>query len=33
VCGPDIPVPASPPLERWYIPNEERLMAAVRDIV
>ncbi len=23
VCGPDIPVPASPPLEQWYIPNED----------
>ena len=33
VTGPDIPVPASPPLERFYIPDEERLMAAVREIV
>jgi pyruvate/2-oxoglutarate/acetoin dehydrogenase E1 component len=33
VTGPDIPVPASPPLERFYIPDEERLMAAIREIL
>jgi pyruvate dehydrogenase E1 component beta subunit len=33
VTGPDIPVPASPPLERFYIPNAERLIAAVREIL
>ncbi len=33
VTGPDIPVPASPPLERFYIPNEEKLIAAVKEIV
>ena len=33
VTGPDIPVPASPPLERFYIPNEENLIAAVKEIV
>ncbi len=33
VTGPDIPVPASPPLEQFYIPNEENLIAAVREIV
>ncbi len=33
VTGPDIPVPASPALEPFYIPDEERLMTAVRQIV
>ena len=33
VTGPDIPVPASPPLERFYIPDEEQLIAAIREIV
>ncbi len=33
VTGPDIPVPASPPLERYYIPNEGRLTAAVKEIL
>ena len=33
VCGPDIPVPASPPLEQWYIPNEDRVIAAVRELL
>jgi len=33
VTGPDIPVPASPPLERFYIPNEENLIAAVKEIL
>lgn len=33
VTGPDIPVPASPPLERFYIPDEGQLIAAVKDIV
>ncbi|MHC1727836.1 MAG: alpha-ketoacid dehydrogenase subunit beta [Syntrophobacteraceae bacterium] len=33
VTGPDIPVPASPPLERFYIPDEEQLIAAVKSIL
>lgn len=33
VTGPDIPVPASPPLERFYIPSEESLISAVKEIV
>ena len=33
VTGPDIPVPASPPLEGFYMPNEEKLIAAVREIL
>jgi pyruvate dehydrogenase E1 component beta subunit len=33
VTGPDIPVPASPPLERFYIPDQGQLIAAVKEIV
>jgi acetoin:2,6-dichlorophenolindophenol oxidoreductase subunit beta len=33
VTGPDIPVPCSPPLERFYIPNEKALVEAVLEIV
>jgi pyruvate/2-oxoglutarate/acetoin dehydrogenase E1 component len=33
VTGPDIPVPASPPLERFYIPSEAALIAAVKEIL
>lgn len=33
VTGPDIPVPASPPLERFYIPGEEDLIAAVKEVL
>lgn len=33
VTGPDIPVPASPPLERFYIPDADRLIAAIREIL
>ena len=33
VTGPDIPVPASPPLERFYIPSDEQLIAAIKEIV
>lgn len=33
VTGPDIPVPCSPPLERFYIPNEKALVDAVLEIV
>ena len=33
VTGPDIPVPASPPLERFYIPSEKNLISAVKEIV
>jgi pyruvate dehydrogenase E1 component beta subunit len=33
VTGPDIPVPSSPPLEAFYIPNEEKLISAIREIV
>lgn len=33
VTAPDIPVPTSPPLERFYIPNAVQLASAVREIV
>jgi pyruvate dehydrogenase E1 component beta subunit len=33
VTGPDIPVPASPPLERFYLPSAEKLIAAVKEIL
>ncbi len=33
VAGPDIPVPSSPPLETFYIPNEENLISAIREII
>jgi len=33
VTGPDIPVPASPPLEHFYIPGEDQLVAAIKEIV
>jgi pyruvate/2-oxoglutarate/acetoin dehydrogenase E1 component len=33
VTGPDIPVPASPPLEAFYIPDEEKLLSAIREII
>ncbi|MBG0789897.1 MAG: alpha-ketoacid dehydrogenase subunit beta [Desulfovibrionaceae bacterium] len=33
VTGPDIPVPASPTLERFYIPDEEQVVTAVREIL
>jgi hypothetical protein len=33
VTGPDIPVPAIPPPERFYIPNEAKLIAAVKEIL
>jgi acetoin:2,6-dichlorophenolindophenol oxidoreductase subunit beta len=32
VTGPDIPVPASPPLERFYIPGEEDLIKAAKEL-
>jgi pyruvate dehydrogenase E1 component beta subunit len=33
VTGPDIPVPASPPLERFYIPDAEQLTTAIKEIL
>jgi pyruvate dehydrogenase E1 component beta subunit len=33
VTGPDIPVPSSPPMERFYIPDEANLITAVKEIL
>ena len=33
VTGPDIPVPASPPLEKFYIPDQNDLIKAAREIM
>jgi len=33
VCAPDIPVPFSPPLENYYIPKKEDIVATVRRMV
>jgi pyruvate dehydrogenase E1 component beta subunit len=33
VTGPDIPVPASPPLEKFYIPDENDLIKAAGEIL
>ncbi len=33
VTGPDIPVPFSPPLEQFYIPDEKQLIEAVKGIM
>ena len=33
VTGPDIPVPASPPLEAFYLPSPEKLAGAIREIM
>jgi pyruvate dehydrogenase E1 component beta subunit len=31
VCAPDVPIPFSPPMEKWVIPDKNRIMAAVKD--
>ncbi len=33
VAAPDSPVPFSPPLEKFYLPNEEDVVKAVREII
>ena len=33
VCAPDIPVPFSPPLENYYIPKKEDIVATVRKMI
>ncbi len=33
VCAPDIPVPFSPPMERYVAPDKEKLIAAVRQVM
>ena len=33
VCAPDTPVPFSPPLEQRWMPNEERIIKAIQEIM
>ncbi|HEV2950941.1 MAG TPA: transketolase C-terminal domain-containing protein, partial [Actinomycetota bacterium] len=32
IAAPDTPVPFSPPLEKWYIPQVEDVVAGLKDI-
>ncbi len=33
VCGLDVPVPFSPPMEKFAIPDKAKISAAVRDVL
>ena len=33
VCAPDLPIPYSPVLESYCIPDSNQIMAAIRDIL
>ncbi|MBW1802480.1 MAG: alpha-ketoacid dehydrogenase subunit beta [Deltaproteobacteria bacterium] len=33
VCGLDVPIPFSPPMEKFAVPDKERIMAAVREVM
>jgi len=33
ICAPDTPVPFSPPLEKFWMPSEERIIQAVKEVV
>ena len=33
VCGLDVPIPFSPPMERYAVPDKERIAAAVREVM
>ena len=33
VCGPDIPIPFSPPLERYVAPDKQKLTLALREVL
>jgi acetoin:2,6-dichlorophenolindophenol oxidoreductase subunit beta len=33
ICGADVPIPYSPPMERFIAPNEEKLTAAIREVM
>ena len=33
VCGPDIPIPFSPPLEQYVAPDKEKLIRAIREVI
>jgi len=33
VANPDVPIPFSPPLESYVIPDEKRIIEAVKEVV
>lgn len=33
VCGPDIPIPFSPPLEQYVAPDKQKLLLALREVI
>ena len=33
VCAPDVPIPYSPPMEKFVLPDKQRVMAAVRAVI
>ncbi|MBI2910131.1 MAG: alpha-ketoacid dehydrogenase subunit beta [Chloroflexi bacterium] len=33
VCAPDVPIPYSPPMEKFVLPNKEKVLAAVRKVL
>ena len=33
VCGPDIPIPFSPPLEQYVAPDREKLLQSIREVM
>ncbi len=33
VCGLDVPIPYSPPMEQYALPNREKIAAAVREVM
>jgi pyruvate/2-oxoglutarate/acetoin dehydrogenase E1 component len=33
VCGLDIPIPYSPPMEKYALPSREKIKAAVREVM
>ena len=33
VCGPDIPIPFSPPLEQYVAPDKQKLILALREVI
>ena len=33
VCGLDVPIPFSPPMERYAVPDKARIISAVREVM
>ena len=33
VCGLDVPIPFSPPMEKYALPDKERIVAALREVM